>query len=285
MSSPGGRKGISALVRFKWGMEEAHDGDFTVLELTHEPRGLLTASTDRCVKMWSLGGRCTGSLLQSINMGVQNPRWELMMDVADREAKESEDILSIMDSVKQAKVEEERGIEELARQQTGAIKVSSGGRRKKATKPRSCISGRCDVSTPAETSKRQHAHDRVLGVLSNVRSMHVHAESDTHDSRSYTTGITDGEMSFGSSSIIVGDSKLREKNRRLPPCQCPFIPRQAALLMSVLTLVRLPLTCCIPDLQFDDPISHAPIELTGLGTGFEHLGPSPSSQSGRCVGV
>ena len=218
LCSPPGREATSALIRFKWGMEEAHDGDITVVELTHEPRGILTASTDRCVKMWSLGGECQGLLLQSINRGVQNPRWELKINVTERDRKENDDILSVMDTVStRAKIEEERGIEELTREQNEAIKASSGGRRKKSTKSRTMSSSRRETSGLDLPTSRQQEHDRVLGVLSNVRSMHVHTESDTRDSRSQATGVTDGEKSFGS-SILVGDPKLREKNRRLPPC-------------------------------------------------------------------
>ena len=218
LSSPSGCEATSALVRFKWGMEAAHDGDITVVELTKEPRGILTASTDRCVKMWNLAGRCMGLLLQGIKRGIQNPRWELDIDVASRVAKENESVLSVMRAV--AKQKESSAVFGLEKNR----QRKNSGNRQRRQAPQS--SPQLRSTLPPEM---QEDHERILDVLSNVKSMHVHTDVES---------IEDSKSS--GSSFLVGDPKLREKNRRLPPY-----------------------------LKFDDPMSHSPIELTSMGVGFE----------------
>ena len=56
-----------------------------MVQLNTAPMALLTASTDRCVKMWGVNGEPMGLLLQGIPANLKNPKWNLVIDVAGRE--------------------------------------------------------------------------------------------------------------------------------------------------------------------------------------------------------
>ena len=51
-------------IKLLWGNESAHEDTITVVQLISTPPGMLTASTDRCVKMWMPDGSPVGLLLQ-----------------------------------------------------------------------------------------------------------------------------------------------------------------------------------------------------------------------------
>jgi parvulin-like peptidyl-prolyl isomerase len=78
------------------GCIQAHADAISLLHLTSEPTGLLTASFDRTVSFWTrAGGKC-GTLVQGLLDGSQNPGWSLPMDVTDREAREAAQLDGMM---------------------------------------------------------------------------------------------------------------------------------------------------------------------------------------------
>ncbi len=60
------------------------------------PDGVLTSSSDKCVKMWGFDGTQIGCLVQSVLAGVKSAKWDLDLDVdpiIEAEEKELEGII------------------------------------------------------------------------------------------------------------------------------------------------------------------------------------------------
>jgi len=224
----------ASLVEFRWGLERAHDADVTVIKLTQEPRALLTASTDKRVLMFSLDGKSLGCLLQTAKYGCQSPQWSLRIDVAQRQAKEARALSAVLNK------DEKGGDEGVARREKDEREAShrqhSDGRAKrKGRNAKASRAGKEGGRAGTSQTASEKIHNRVIDVLAKVKTATVRVPTPSGDSGSQTISTQ--------SITLVGDPKLREKNRRLPP-----------------------------HLKANDPIASPPIELTGLGPGFKHQG-------------
>ena len=151
LCAPAERIATGALVAFQWGLESAHESDVTVAVVVAEPRAILTASTDRCAKMFSLAGEPVGTLLQSSKRGSRSQDWDLPLDVGVRDARFADEVL--------------------AKTAEGGADGASLGRRGegKARKHRSAKRGergdkRADLS-------RDRVHKRVLAILAKVNNV------------------------------------------------------------------------------------------------------------------
>jgi hypothetical protein len=81
-------------------------------------------------------------------------------------------------------------------------------------------------------------------------------------------------------TTLVGNPKLREKNRRLPPRKNKTNPAVHSCCLYFLSPF-FPLLRYYEDLKAVDPIASPPIELTGLGPGFEQGGGQTGQNSTR----
>lgn len=73
----------------RWSLD-AHEDALITIELTEEPDGLLTGSTDMCAKMWTTCGRPYGKLVQSGEDEKKEVTWNLKVDMAGRDRREAE---------------------------------------------------------------------------------------------------------------------------------------------------------------------------------------------------
>lgn len=73
----------------RWSLD-AHEDALITIELTEEPDGLLTGSTDMCAKMWTTCGRPYGKLVQSGEDEQKEVAWNLKVDIAGRERREAD---------------------------------------------------------------------------------------------------------------------------------------------------------------------------------------------------
>jgi len=248
-------------LRLTWAFETAHEDAITVVQLNAAPMALLTASTDRCVKMWGVDGQPMGLLLQGIPANVKNPKWNLSIDVAGREGEEQAKTARVMSVVSERELEDdERKKIEAADNERSAVAqrrstimsqfqsmFSPGdaaehgdGEDGDETVGTLGNHSRASGATPhqATSTARRETHDRVLGVLNDVRTMHVNTASASRTDMSSDRSV--GSRSLNSSHR-VGDPSLRDRNRRLPP----YMDRT------------------------DDALEYPPIELTGLGPGLD----------------
>ena len=76
----------SEVLDFEWGCE-CHDDSCIVSVVSNDgEKSLLTYSSDRTVKMWTIDGRPMGTLLAGLEAGTKNPVWDFNMDVDKRKA-------------------------------------------------------------------------------------------------------------------------------------------------------------------------------------------------------
>ena len=78
-------------------------------------------------------------------------------------------------------------------------------------------------------------------------------------------------------TTLVGNPKLREKNRRLPPRKNKTNSSVHSCYLDFLS-PAFPRLWYYEDLKAVDPIARPPIELTGLGPGFEQGGGQNSTR-------
>lgn len=77
------------LAAFRWSVEYAHDEAVLALATAADPRCVLSAGLDRCVRLWATdSGAFRGILLQGLEPGATNPYWSLDLDVEARQAAE-----------------------------------------------------------------------------------------------------------------------------------------------------------------------------------------------------
>lgn len=79
----------SPLAAFRWSVEYAHDEAVLALATAADPRCVLSAGLDRCVRLWATdSGAFRGILLHGLEPGANNPYWSLDVDVEARQAAE-----------------------------------------------------------------------------------------------------------------------------------------------------------------------------------------------------
>ena len=236
----------SSQVSFVWGSEAAHGAVITTVKVCSGeglPTAVLTSSTDRCARMFTVGGGAIGLLEQNAPAGCRHPKWDLEVQVEVLNDAETERVNAAIAGALQrrrAADPSRRMREERKREKAEAKAVRRAAREEKALRREA---GRTMGSRGRKLhSEKEQNHKMVLSVLANVRDVHGVASgggSSTHSAE----GIGSG----GSSLVSVGDPKLREKSRHLPAY-----------------------------LRIADPMSRPPIELTSLGAG---LGSHQSSSS------
>ncbi|GMH62614.1 hypothetical protein TL16_g03514 [Triparma laevis f. inornata] len=115
-------------VYFVWGVE-AHD-DSCSLSMTTDTdgsRSLLSWSSDRTVKAWTVEGRPMGMLLAGLERGVKNPAWDFQLDA---EAKTKTDDAEASDIYKQVLKDEAAKQEEGGGSPSGSMRSKGSGRSK-----------------------------------------------------------------------------------------------------------------------------------------------------------
>jgi hypothetical protein len=219
-------------VDFVWGLEMAHESDITSVQVS--PQGVLTGSTDRCTRMCTSGGTPVGLLQQSIKVGTRSARWNLEVDVGARLSIEASLVRSAMTAVADQRAPEQ--VEAASRKNASESKP----RRPRGTK--ASRSGTwATAKDRQQQNERDRAHKRVLSVLANVKD--IGASIDRAGSAAVVNTAH---------SLLVGDPRLRDKNRRLPD-----------------------------HLKKLDPMLRPPMELTGLGPGLGTAFAAPTSSSPR----
>ena len=83
-------------VKFCWHVVAHEERIITIKFTTH---GVLTASADCMVKMWSDQGEPIGELLQNIPVGARNPAWNMELDVVEKMRREDEELAGILEEV------------------------------------------------------------------------------------------------------------------------------------------------------------------------------------------
>jgi len=84
---------------FVWGCE-CHDDSCNVSMVENDgEKSLLTFSSDRTVKMWTLEGRPMGTLLAGLEKGTKNPVWDFKMDVDKRKTADDADAAEVFERV------------------------------------------------------------------------------------------------------------------------------------------------------------------------------------------
>jgi hypothetical protein len=192
LCSPSGLEYSASLIEFRWGKELAHEADITTVEVTFDPKAVLTTSTDCCVKMFSCGGTNIGRLVQSVKSGHRSSCWDLPIDVKARVEAETSEILTVMEKAAQTESENELKLRSDRHRQ----KAETRSRKKRISKGRSESNG-----IYGDSIDRVQMHKKVQSVLANVKTHSMQGDSN----------------SVSSSADVVGNLKFRDKTRRLPP--------------------------------------------------------------------
>ena len=235
----------ASLVSLVWGSEAAHGAVITTVKVCSGeglPTVLLTSSTDRCARMFTVGGGAIGLLEQNAPVGCRNPKWDLEVQVGVLDEAENERVNAAISGALQRRraADPSRKMrEERKREKAEAKALRRAAREEKAARREA---GRTMGSKGRRLhSEKEQNHKMVLSVLANVKDVHAVSVASGGSS------AHSAEEGGGSSLVSVGDPKLREKSRHLPPY-----------------------------LRMEDPMSRPPIELTSLGAG---LGSHQSSSS------
>lgn len=95
------------LAPLQWTVE-AHEDAVLTLEVTREPRAVLSASSDQCARMWMPDGSCVGTLIQGLPLDIRSPAWDLPLDVSARQSQESAEVARVAQNLAERQQNRER---------------------------------------------------------------------------------------------------------------------------------------------------------------------------------
>ena len=96
-------------------------------------KGLLSFSSDRTVKSWTLAGRPMGMLLTGLEPDMKNPCWDFKLDVDQRDEYDHNDANTVYDRIVE---EEQRRDASFEEEKKGETNISSPGRKQTSSELR-----------------------------------------------------------------------------------------------------------------------------------------------------